>query len=106
MPIVIYYSDKCSNCVRLLNNVRRIPSLQNARLVYIERTGAVRGIDAVPTLVDERGQRHIGGKAFEFLKRYEDETIIEPVQLGTGGLSYGSIENGGELSYTTNYFDF
>lgn len=105
MPIVIYISHRCSNCVRLLNTIKRIPSLQAARIIDIDR-GPVQGIEHVPTLVDQRGRRHVGGKAFEFLKQYEDEIDIQPLQLGSGSLPYGSIQDGGELQYTNDLYEF
>lgn len=104
MPIVLYVSEKCSNCQRLMNTVRLIPSLQTSRVVNIEQSPTP-GIDRVPTLVDERGQRYVGGKAFEFLKKYEQEIQLQPMQLGTGSLAYGSIENGGELGYIDGFYN-
>jgi len=104
MPVVIYISHRCSNCVRLINTIKRIPSLQSARIVDIDR-GPVQGIEHVPTLVDQRGRRHVGGKAFEFLKQFEDEIHIQPVQLGTGSLTYGSLNDGGELHYIEDVYE-
>lgn len=104
MPLVIYMSQKCSNCNRLMNTVRRIPSLQDARIVDVEHSPTL-GIEHVPTLIDERGRTYVGGKAFEYLKQFESEMELEPMQLGTGSLAYGSIGNGGELHYIDGFYD-
>jgi len=72
-------------------------------VVNIEQS-PVPGIDRVPTLIDERGRSYIGGKAFEFLKKYEHEIDLQPMQLGTGSLAYGSIDNGGELGYIDGFY--
>jgi len=87
----------------MVNTVRLIPSLQNTRIVDIEQTPAP-GIERVPTLIDERGRAYVGGKAFEYLKKYEHEIDIQPMQLGTGALAYGSIHDGGELGYIDTAF--
>mgnify|MGYP000391311591 CR=1 FL=1 len=102
--IVIYYSPRCQNSVRLLGAVRRIPSLQGARLVNVD-TSPVSGITHVPTLVDEHGNSHIGGGAFTFIKRFDDEIEIEAMQLGGGGLTYGTIEPDDDGT-TTSYMQF
>lgn len=101
--IVIYYSPRCQNSVRLLGAVRRIPSLQGARLVNVDDS-PVSGVTHVPTLVDEHGTLHVGGDAFTFIKRYDDEIEIEAMQLGGGGLAYGSIDPDDDSS--TSYMQF
>jgi hypothetical protein len=87
-----------------MNTVRRIPSLQDARIVDVEHSPTL-GIEHVPTLIDERGRTYVGGKAFEYLKQFESEMELEPMQLGTGSLAYGSIGNGGELHYIDGFYD-
>ncbi len=100
--ITIYVSTRCSNSSRLLNIIRRIPSLQGANIVDIDR-GAPNGIEYVPTIVDERGGLHTGSKAFEYLKRFDAETEIQAMDIGSSGLSYGSLDHGGELDFTTPF---
>ena len=101
--IVIYYSPRCQNSVRLIGAVRRIPSLQGARLVNVDES-PISGVTHVPTLVDEHGNMHIGGDAFTFIKRFDDEIEIEAMQLGGGGLTYGSIDP--DDTSTNSYMQF
>jgi hypothetical protein len=102
MTLAVYISHRCSNCSRLLNYLKRIPSLADTRVIDIDRYPA-QGIEYVPTLVDESGVSHVGSKAFEFLKKYEAEITLEGVQLGSGQLAFGSISSGGELEYQSPF---
>lgn len=97
--ITVYISQRCNNSMRIMSIVRRTPSLQGANIVDVER-GVPPGIDHVPTIVDDRGMKHTGAKAFEFLKKFDGETEIEAMDIGSGGLAYGSIEAGGELEFS------
>lgn len=99
---VLYMSERCSNCNRMVNTLKRIPSLQSTRVVDIDRTPTP-GIEYVPTLVDSRGTTYIGSKAFEYLKQYDGEIELEGMQLGSGGLAFGSIQDGGELNYSAAF---
>lgn len=103
MSIAIFVSDRCSNCNRFLSTVRRIPSLQSARVVDVGQNH-VPDITHVPTLVDTRGTRHVGSKAFEWLKRFEGEIEIEPMQLGSKSLSFGDINKSGEYGYAETFY--
>jgi hypothetical protein len=47
---------------------------------------------------------HIGGDAFTFIKRFDDEIEIEAMQLGGGGLTYGSIDP--DDTSTNSYMQF
>ena len=88
-----------------MNTIRRIPALQDTRIVDVEFSPAP-GIEFVPTLVDARGKKYVGGKAFEYLRQFDGEIQLEPMQLGTGALAYGSIENGNELDFIQGYYEF
>lgn len=71
---VIYYSDKCSHCTRLLEE----NNLESYTLMNIDRPGfnIPDYITAVPTLLDVSAQRKYEGTAvFTFVK---DNTKIEP----------------------------
>jgi len=94
--IVVYVSPRCSNCARVLGLVNKIPSLQGARIVDIERT-PVQGVEYVPTLVDQNGTSHVGSAVLEYLKQFDGEIELEAVHLGSG-LAFGSIEDGGEIN--------
>lgn len=100
MTLAVYISERCSNCTRLVNYLKRIPSLSDTRVIDIDRY-PTQGIEYVPTLVDDGGAAHIGSKAFEYLKKFEGEITLEGMQLGSGQLAFGSIHDGGELQYTT-----
>lgn len=105
MPITIYISTRCSNCNRLMGTVKRIPSLSDTRIVDIDRY-SVQGIEYVPTLVDDYGTTHIGSKAFEYLKKYQGEIQIDAMEIGTGRLAFGSLDDDGELNFTSMASDF
>jgi hypothetical protein len=100
--IAVYVSSRCSNCVRLLSSIKRIPSLQGARIIDIDHADkrSIQQIEYVPTLVDDSGRTHVGTAAFEFIKQYQSEIEYEPMQIG-GGLSFGSIDGGGELNWSS-----
>jgi hypothetical protein len=100
MPLAVYVSDRCSNCNRLINYLKRIPSLSDTRVIDIDRY-PTQGIEFVPTLIDNGGKSHVGSKAFEFLKEFEAEIELESVQLGSGQLAFGTINDGGELQYSS-----
>ena len=89
-----------------MNTIRRIPALQDTRIVDVETSAIPPGIELVPTLVDARGKKYVGGKAFEYLRQFDGEIQLEPMQLGTGALAYGSIENGNELDFIQGYYEF
>lgn len=101
--IVIYFSPRCSNSIRFLGAVRRVPSLQTARFVNVDDS-PVSFVTRVPTLVDDSGTMHIGSDAFSFMKRFDDEIEIDAIQMGGGGLTYGSIEPGDDA--TSSYMQF
>jgi len=97
--ITVYISTRCTNSMRLFNIVKRTPSLQGAQVVDIDH-GVPAGIESVPTIVDDRGTKHVGSSAFEFLKKFEAETDLQPMDLGSGGgLAFGSLDGGGELDF-------
>jgi len=91
--IVVYVSSRCSNCARVLDLLKKIPSLQGARVVDIDRS-PVQGIEYVPTLVDQNGRSHVGSAVLEFLKQFHGEIELESVHLNASGLSFGSISDG------------
>jgi len=97
--IVVYVSSRCSNCARVTGLLTKIPSLQGARVVDIDRT-PVQGIQYVPTLVDQRGKSHVGSEVLEFLKSYEAEIELEPAQFGSS-LAFGRIDDGGSMDTST-----
>jgi hypothetical protein len=102
--VVVYISQRCPNCVRLLESLRQIPSLQSARVVDID-VSPVSGIDYVPTVVDG-GSTMTGAKAFEWLQQYQGEVDLQPVELGFGGLSYGLINDSNSVGYASGAFPF
>lgn len=109
MSIVIYTSQSCPNCGRLLDTYRRIPSLAGrASVVDVSTVDpnrlAASGITAVPTIVAQ-GQVHVGKAAFDYLSQFNGEMDIESISLGTGALAYGTIgsEN---MQWIENYGEF
>lgn len=102
MTLAVYISHRCSNCSRLLNYLKRIPSLSDTRVIDIDKYPA-QGVEYVPTLVDDAGVSHVGSKAFDFLKKFEDEITLEGMSLGSGQLAFGSINGGGELEYAAPF---
>jgi len=105
----LYYSTGCPNSVRLLDIIKKIPSLrQSVQLLNVEVTppNLMAGVEFVPTLVDRTGRQHVGSKAFEFLKPFEAEMELDGAPSGLGGLAYATLDGFGEAEYVTGHGDF
>lgn len=101
MSLIVYTSPSCPNCVRLLDTLRRIPSLKRAaKIVDVNEMPpqqvASSGLTAVPTLV-VKGRMYTGKEAFEYLGQFNNEIEYEPVSFGGGSLVYGSLGGGGDM---------
>ncbi len=99
MSLLVYISQSCPNCARLVDTLKRIPSLRaTTKIVDIDtlppQQVASSGLTAVPTLVAQ-GRMHVGKDAFEFLSQYNGEIEYESVSFGNGSLVYGSLDSGG-----------
>jgi glutaredoxin len=110
MSLVIYTSQSCPNCVRLLDTVHRIPSVRgSAKIVDINdmppQQIASSGLTAVPTIVAQ-GRMHVGKEAFDFLAQYNGEIEFESISFGGGSLIYGSLGATGSLQPVDRYGDF
>ena len=107
MPVA-YISPNCPSCKRFRDTLRTIPSLQSSTRIVDIHQNPTPGIQFVPTVVTDQGEVLVGKKVFEFLAKFQGEAIaFEPMDINTAGrLPYGSISDGGTLSYTSLQYDF
>lgn len=108
MTLLVYTSQSCPNCARLIDDLKRIPSLRGtAKVIDVNdlrpQQIASSGLTAVPTIVAQ-GRMHVGKEAFEYLAQYNSEIEYESVSFGTGSLVYGSLTDGG--GSIENYGEF
>lgn len=107
----VYISRSCTNCLRLLEGIDRVPSLRGKiQVLDIDRLppDQKRGLQFVPTLVDDYETQYIGSRAFEFLKQYDGEVELEAAPMGMG-LAFSSLQPSGTyggMQYVERYGDF
>lgn len=103
--MILYYSSNCPNCTRLINIMRRIPSIApRAMMKNIDTMppAQLAGLQYVPTLVDDNGRQHVGTAAFEFLKPFHAEMELDPAPIGKG-LEFSSLDGPGEAEYMEDF---
>lgn len=91
--LIVYVSSGCTNSSRFLECVERIPSLRNkVKIINVDNSppSMLQGIDFVPTVVESGGNTYVGVQAFEFLKAFDHEIEMEPMQFG-GGLTFSTL---------------
>lgn len=93
MPVVVYVSEHCPNCARLLKTLERLQL--RATVVDVGRSARVPALTAVPTVVDD-GTTYVGTKAFEWANGLESTMPLDAYATvlgeGAGGLSYTDLE--------------
>jgi hypothetical protein len=107
--MIIYYSNNCANSARLISIVQRIPSLSSTvKLLDVQTLSPAErsGLQFVPTVVDDEGRQHVGTKAFDLMKRYEEEMDLQSAPLSGGRLAFSSLEGFGETEYADYFGDF
>lgn len=107
--MIVYYSQNCANSQRLLSILGRIPSLQRRvqmKDVHSLSPSERAGLQYVPTIVDDQGRQHVGSKAFEFMKQFDEEMELESAPPSFGRLAFSDLEGFGESQYTTAFGDF
>lgn len=88
LPAILYYSERCVNCKRLLDTIERMPNVhKNMRFLNIDTAPpeAKRQLTAVPTMQLQDGQMLIGSKAFEHLQQFNSEIEYETLPIANGG---------------------
>ena len=103
----VYYSDRCSNCKRFLEGVKRNSSLrQGVHLVDVDAT-PVQNLEYVPTVVLHNGAMYVGTQAFEWLKQYGyDEAYLEPYSSSACGLGFSEFNGDGCIQFTEPFSKF
>jgi hypothetical protein len=90
---VVYYSQRCPNCNRFMDGLRR--------------STARTGVQIVPTVVLPAGQVLVGTKAFEWLKEHETDGDLEPYSLAMSrGLAFSSIQGTGHAEFQESFSPF
>lgn len=104
---IIYVSQQCPNCIRLLDTIRRLQL--KVRVVDIDVHVPQHQISVVPTVITDQGQTKTGTDAFEWLQTFESHMPLESYATvlgeGEGGLSYTDIESN-ETVNATNFTMF
>jgi len=87
-PAILYYSERCVNCKRLIDAIERMPSVhKNMRFLNIDTTSpeTKQQLTAVPTMQLQNGQMLVGSKAFEYLQQFNSEIEYETLPIANGG---------------------
>lgn len=102
-----YYSDRCSNCKRFLDGVKRCSQLRQAvQLVNVDVT-PVQNLEYVPTVVLQSGAMYVGTHAFEWLKQYGyDEGHLEPYSSSACGLGFSTFNGDGCIQFQEPFSPF
>lgn len=107
--MILYYSQNCSSCARLMSIIQRIASLRNKveyQDIHTVPPSQRSSLQYVPTVVDDNGQQHVGYKAFDFMKQYEQEIELQSAPLSFGTLTFSALEGYGESEYAEHFGDF
>jgi hypothetical protein len=103
----VYYSDRCSNCKRFLDGVKRSPALgQSVQMVDVDVT-PVQNLEYVPTVVMESGAMYVGTQAFEWLKQYGGYDDLEAYSAaGACGLGFSEFNGDGCIKFLEPFSQF
>jgi hypothetical protein len=103
---VVYYSQRCPNCNRFMDGLRRSTARTGVQIVNVDDT-PIRGVQYVPTVVLPAGQVLVGTKAFEWLKEHETDGDLEPYSLAMSrGLAFSSIQGTGHAEFQESFSPF
>lgn len=100
MKSSLLVAASCSACMRLLDVVARTPSLQ-AELEVVDVTRApaslLRGVTAVPSIVQRDGRVISGTACFEYAKKHEKTMELDCASdaFGCGGMLYSNLDDAG-----------
>jgi hypothetical protein len=108
--IQIFISSHCPNSQRLLAHMNRIPTLRHSTIYDVDTMSPaeLRGLTAVPTIIDSTKKMYVGSKAFEFLSHYSEEVELECEDFGSGsgGLIFAQVDGDGCMQYVHNWGAF
>jgi predicted restriction endonuclease len=103
----VYYSDRCANCKRFMDGVKRCPALsQSVQTVNID-VSPVQNLQYVPTVVLASGAMYVGTQAFEWLKKYGGnvDATLEPYSA-CGGLEFSEFGGDGCIQFLQPFTNF
>ena len=102
----VYYSQRCPNCMRFLDGLKRSVARSGVRTVNVDESPSS-GVQYVPTVVLTSGQMLVGTKAFEWLREHESDAELEPFSLACSrGLAYSDIDSAGHAQYAQAFSRF
>jgi hypothetical protein len=106
-PVTVYVSSRCTNCQRFVGALRRTDVGASARILDVDVSGPVRGLEYVPTVREPSGRLFAGTQAFEWLKQFEASVELDSAFGGGGGLPFSMVDDAtGLASYAEAYSAF
>lgn len=103
---IVYVSQQCPNCIRLLHTIQRLNI--DSQIINIDHEAPHHQISAVPTVITDEGVK-TGTDAFEWVQAFEAHMPLESYATvlgeGMGGLSYTDMESD-ETINATNFTPF
>ncbi|AGE56196.1 hypothetical protein PBCVNEJV1_146L [Paramecium bursaria Chlorella virus NE-JV-1] len=91
---LVVISQECTNCMRLLETLKRIPKHGLLIVEYSSLTPMQRvGLTAVPTLIQNDGKRIVGTAVFEYInsKYYQSMTIEGANVFDSDELAFSNV---------------
>lgn len=90
---LLIISSQCTNCLKILETLKRIPDHGLLIVEYTSLTPMQKvGIEAVPTLIKNNGQRIVGTTVSEFIdENFYNRMIID---------GFDGFETNGELGFS------
>lgn len=104
---IVYVSEQCPNCIRLLDTIRRLQL--HVYIINIDVQTPKHQITVVPTIITEDGRTKTGTDAFQWIQTFESEVPLDLYATvmgeGEGGLPYTDMESN-ETINATNFTMF
>ena len=105
----LFYAPQCPNCMRFVGALDRTPVRDAVARVDVNSLHPDRRkhVPAVPMLVTNAGDVHVGTKAFEWLKQFEGQAELETFCPMGRGLPFSDVSDmQGTLTLSTHYGAF
>ena len=104
-PATVYVSSRCTNCQRFVGALRRTDIGASTRIIDVDVSGPVRGLEYVPTVREPSGKLFAGTQAFEWLKQFEASAELDT--FAGGGLPFSMVDDAtGLASYAEGFSAF
>ncbi len=91
----LLFSAQCPNCSRFIDALGRTSAATDVSLVDVATLAPdqLARVTAVPALVLSDGTTMYGTKAFEWLKQYEGDTVLDGFSGENGALAFSDVSS-------------